>query len=218
MDSEKKIGPGKLAGDFFLAISFTRFSYKWHLLLAAVFYLLSGAVVSYRNLDAAGCATIMERYAVFAGIFLFAPLLLPEQDREIWQIEKSKALSVFRLIWIRLLMAMLALLIVIGGFLLGMRWGNSRFDAGLLLGGAYAEILFVGSIAFFFSAVTNQIVIGYMMAVLYYVVNLGAAKYLWKFALFQMRGNSFDFIGWMLAGAAALLISGTLLREKCANL
>lgn len=138
-----------------------------------------------------------------------------EQYRELWQLEKSKAMSIYRLELVRILEAMLVLLFVVSGFLLAMKYGNSRFDVWLLGRGAYIEILFLGSIAYFFSAVTNQVIIGYMMAVFYYIVNLGVSKYLWKFALFEMRGEKFDFWGWMLAGAAVLFIGGTVIRENC---
>lgn len=200
--------------DLSIAAGFTKYSYKWHLLIVLLFGLFSGTVISYRNLNMDGCAAIMEKYAVFAGIILFAPLLLPEQDWELWQLERSKAMTVYRMECIRIIEAMLFLLIVVAGFLLAMKRGNSEFDMWLLGRGAYVEILFLGSIAFFFSAVTNQVIIGYMMSVIYYIVNLSAPKYLWKFALFEMRKGCFDFWGWMLSGAVILIIGGVLIREK----
>lgn len=51
---------------------------------------------------------------------------------------------------------------------------------------AHAVKSFFGQYWIFASAVTNQVVIGYMFAVIYYALNIGGGKYLENFALFQM--------------------------------
>lgn len=88
------------------------------------------------------------------------------------------------------------------------------FDAARLFRGACCEIFFLGSIGFFASAVTNQVVIGYMVAVIYFAVNIGGGKRMWNFALFKMmKGDYGTWIFWLL-GAAALFVSGIVVREK----
>ena len=114
----------------------------------------------------------------------------------------------------RILLALLVCILVISLFMGLMVRGGGNFDVGSLLLGAYCEILFLGSIGFFASAVTNQVVVGYMIAVVYYVVNIGGGQYLGRFALFQMmKGEYGSWIYWLL-GAVALLASGVVVRER----
>lgn len=194
--------------------SFVKRQYFPHLLLILLFVVLSGGFVSFRGLEDAQAAKVMEMYVAFTGILLFTPLFIPEQDREIWDLERSKGTAMWRLYLPRILLALLVCILVISLFMGLMVRGGGSFDAGSLLLGAYCEILFLGSIGFFASAVTNQVVIGYMIAVVYYAMNIGGGKYLGKFALFQMmKGEYGSWIYWLL-GAVVLLASGVVVRER----
>ena len=64
------------------------------------------------------------------------------------------------------------------------------------------------------SGITNQVILGYMVSVLYFMVNIGGSKYLGKFALFQMMKGSYDFAALMLPVAFLLLAGGIVLRER----
>lgn len=194
--------------------SFVKRQYFPHLLLVLLFVALSGGFVSFKGLEDAQAAKVMEMYAAFTGILLFAPLFMPEQDREIWDLERSKGTAMWQLYLPRILLAVLVCILVISLFIGLMIRGGGSFDADSLFLGACCEILFLGSIGFFASAVTNQAVIGYMLAVVYYAVNIGGGKYLGKFALFQMmKGEYESWIYWLL-GAVALLVSGVVVRER----
>ncbi len=194
--------------------SFVKRQYFPHLLLILLFVVFSGGFVSFRGLESAQAAKVMEMYVAFAGILLFTPLFMPEQDREIWDLERSKRTAMWQLYLPRILLALLVCILVISLFMGLMVRGGGNFDVGSLLLGAYCEILFLGSIGFFASAVTNQVVVGYMIAVVYYVVNIGGGQYLGRFALFQMmKGEYGSWIYWLL-GAVALLASGVVVRER----
>ena len=94
-----------------------------------------------------------------------------------------------------------------------MKNGGSAFHAGILFRGACCEILFLGGIGFFASAVTNQAVIGYMAALVYYAGNISGGKHFGKFALFQMmRGEYGTWIYWLLS-AIVLCGAGVVIRE-----
>jgi len=156
----------------------------------------------------------MEMYVAFTGILLFTPLFMPEQDREIWDLERSKETAMWQLYLPRILLAVLVCILVVSLFMGLMVRGGGSFDVGSLFLGACCEILFLGSIGFFASAVTNQVVVGYMIAVVYYAINIGGGKYLWKFALFQMMKGEYGSWGCWLLGAAVLLVSGVVVRER----
>lgn len=194
--------------------SFVKRQYFPHMLLVLLFVVFSGGFVSFRGLESAQAAKVMEMYVAFTGILLFTPLFMSEQDREIWDLERSKGTAMWQLYLPRILLALLVCILVISLFMGLMVMGGGNFDAGSLLLGAYCEIFFLGSIGFFASAVTNQVVVGYMIAVVYYVVNIGGGKYLGRFALFQMmKGEYGSWIYWLL-GAVALLASGVVVRER----
>lgn len=194
--------------------SFIRRQYGPHLLLTLLFLLMSGFFVSYRNLDAAQAAKVMEMYGAFVGILLLTPLFLPEQNREIWLLKRSKAISMWKLYLLRLLLALAFLAVAVTLFLVRMQQGGSQFAWGELWMGSFSETFFLGSIGFFVSGITNQVVLGYMASVIYFIANIGAAKYLGKFGLFQMMKGSYEFAAVMLGAAVVLGAGGILLREK----
>jgi len=199
-----------------LTFSFVKRQYYPHLLLTVLFVVFSGGFVSFKGLESMQAAKVMEMYAAFAGILLFTPLFMPEQDKEIWDLERSKGTAMWRVYLPRILLALLLCLLTISLFLGLMERGGGDFDAGILFRGACCEILFLGSIGFFASAVTNQVVVGYMISVIYFAVNIGGEKYLGNFALFQMmKGEYGAWIYWLL-GAAVLLFAGVAVRERLA--
>ena len=194
--------------------SFVRRQYGPHLLLTLLFCMMSGFFLSFRNLGPDQAAKVMEMYGAFTGILLLTPLFLPEQNREIWLLKESKETPLWKLYLIRLFLAIIFLAVVITLFLQRMKQGGSQFEWKELWIGSFCEIFFLGSIGFFVSGITNQIILGYMTAVIYFMVNIGGAKYLGKFALFQMVKGTYDFIIFMFPAALLLVAGGILLREK----
>lgn len=79
-----------------LTVSFVKRQYYPHLLLTLLLVAVSGGFVSFKGLGELQAARVMEMYAAFAGILLFTPLFMPEQDKEIWDLERSKSLSGWR--------------------------------------------------------------------------------------------------------------------------
>lgn len=199
-----------------LTLSFVKRQYYPHLLLTFLFVAVSGGFVSFRSLEGVQAAKVMEMYVAFTGILLFTPLFMPEQDKEIWDLERSKKTPMWKIYLPRLLLALVVCLTVISLFLGFMIKGGGTFDAALLFRGACCEILFLGSIGFFVSALTNQVVLGYMIAVVYFAVNIGGGKQMWNFALFKMmRGDYGTWMFWLL-GAVVLFVSGIIVRERMA--
>lgn len=197
-----------------LTVSFVKRQYYPHLLIVFLFVAVSGGFVSFKGLESMQAAKVMEMYAAFAGILLFTPLFMPEQDKEIWDLERSKGTPMWKVCLPRILLAFFICFLVIGLFIGFMERGGGNFDAVILFRGACCEIFFLGSIGFFASAITNQAVIGYMVAVIYFAMNLGGGKYMGKFALFKMmKGDYGTWIFWLL-GAAALFTAGVVIREK----
>ena len=200
-----------------LIFSFIRRQYYPHLLLVFLMTLFSGGFVSLKGLESTQAAKVMEVYVALIGPILFTPLFMPEQDKAIWNLERSKKISMWKVYLTRMFPAALICLCVILLFLYRMKTGGGDFDAGILFRGSCCEIFFLGSIGFFVSAVTNQVIIGYMIAVIYYVVNIGGKNYLGKFALLRMMKGDYGTWQYWLFGAAALFAAGIMVREKMAR-
>ncbi len=194
--------------------NFLRRQYLPHLLITLLLCIMSGFFVSFQNLSPEQAAKVMEMFVIFTGILLFTPLFMPEQNREIWLLEKSKQTPLWQLYLVRILEALVLLAVIVTVFIGVLSLGNSEFEAGKLWLGSFAEILFLGAVGFCVSGITNQVVLGYMVSVLYFVGNIGGSKYFGKLALFQMMKGDFTFMPWMMTGAVILLAAGIVIREK----
>lgn len=194
--------------------SFLRYQYLPHLAAAVVFQIGAGAILSFRNLDAQGAAKVMEMYACLCGIILLIPVFVPESDRAVWQLEQSKMTPMWKLYLGRVAVATLLVAVVAGIFILRLWAGGSLFSVWVLWRGTFCESLFLGAIGFFVCAVTNQVVLGYMVSVAYYVANIGAADRLGKFGLYPILRGDTSTWPWLLGAALLLLGAGIWLRER----
>lgn len=196
-----------------LSANFLMFQYKYHLFLALIFGLSSKFVVSFSNLNAEQSAKVLETFLIFVGIILLTPLFLPEQDKEIWQLEQTKKTSMWQLYAVRLILACISIVLFTLIFLFILSACGSDVKNGQMWVGCISEFIFLGAIGFFVSAVTNQVILGYMLAVMYYAANNGSRKYFGHLALFQMMEGKYDFSGYMLLASVLLFLIGILIRE-----
>ena len=197
-----------------IAVDFLRFQFYPHLLLTLLLCLCSGFIVSFRNLTAGQSAKIIEAYVIFVGIILLTPLFMPEQDKEIWQLIQTKKTPMWQIYVIRLVIAVLLCMVIVAVFLSIIKGSKSEVDFTRMWLGGISEEVFLGSIGYIICGITNQVVLGYMAAVMYYVVNIGAHDKFKKLGLFQMVAGNYDFIGWMLLATGVLLIAGIVIREE----
>lgn len=197
-----------------IGTSFVKRQYFPHILLTLVFCAMSGGIMSFQNLSESQSAKVLELYVSFVGILLLTPLFLPEQDGEIWHLEKSKATPLWQLYLIRLLIGIAGMIAVTTIFLYLLKNGNSEVLFQRMWIGAFGEMLLLGAVGFFVSAITNQVILGYMLAVMYYAMNIGNNKFLGKLALFQMTQGQYDFAGWMICVSCLLFVFGILIRER----
>jgi MFS family permease len=196
-----------------LARDFIRYQYFPYLLLIIGICTCSVYFVSFRNLSASQVCKVLEHYLIFTGIVLLTPLFTGEQDREIWNLEQSKKTSMWSLYLTRIFIAVASIAIVVTIFLLIFENSNSEVLYKEMWLGAVSELIFLGSIGFFVSAITNHVILGIMVSIMYYVANFGGDKYFKKLALFQMTKGRYDFSEYMFIAALALVITGIYVRE-----
>lgn len=197
-----------------LAWVFLRYHFFPHIVLGCVFCCCSVFFVSFRNLNAEQCAKILEMYVSIIGILLLTPLFIPEQNLEIWSVKKAKKIPLWRLYCIRLSIACILITLIILAYLAVFKESNSFFEFDKMFLGSMSETLFLGSIGFFVSAVTNQVVLGYMASVMYYAINIGKSDMFKHLALFQMMRGRYDFAIYMFMSASIFLVLGIFIREK----
>lgn len=217
------MGKGEETEDFFmekyakLESYYLKYHYFPHLLLAVFFCLVSGGFMSFRNLNQLQAAQVMEMYVILTGIILFVPVFMPEQDQDIWSLERSKSMPMWKLYFKRTITAAVVQALIISGFVFLLKMQSPVVEAGALWSGGFCEALFLGSIGYFCGAVLNQVIIGYMISILFFAANIGLSERFGVFGLFQMMRQNDSSLLWKLAAGVLLLIAAIALRERLAG-
>lgn len=197
-----------------IAVNFLKLQYYPHLVLSLLLCLCSGFVVSFRNLTASQSAKVIEMYVIFVGIVLLTPLFMPEQDKEIFNVIKTKKTPMWQIYTIRLIIAVSLCIAIVAAFLYVLDNSNSTVEFTKMWLGGVSEVIFLGSIGYAVSGITNQVILGYMASIMYYMVNMGASNKFKKLGLFQMAKGNYDFTSFMFVIAVVLLLAGIVIREE----
>lgn len=180
-----------------------------HLVIAILFLCLSPTLMSLENLDAIQSAQVLEIYVALIGIILLTPIFLPEQNKDIRDLMESKYTSIISVYLLRIIEAMVAMLLLIAVFVAIMINNNCNFDAMKYFVGIFLEALFLGGFGMIAYSIFDNIAIGYMLPMCYYVASMvTGSKYLKKMYLFSMMKESFDekwFIG--IVGIGFILVA-----------
>lgn len=147
----------------------------------------------------------IEFLLCFIGVTLLVPIFLPEQDENIRDVICSKKIDYFKILLIRILYSVTAMIILIAFFVAAMKVCESDVTVKHLIGGV-ASACFLGAVGFAAAGITNNVTVGYMAAMLYYLANYGMKDKVGKFFLFPMSClGRFDESGWLIFGAVALM-------------
>lgn len=180
------------------------------LLVCALLLLGSPFVVGIENLTEPEVAKVTEYYLVFLGIILLPPVFLAEQNRDIRELVTSKYTPVAAVYSVRIVQAILSLMVFTGIYLAVMRAGNCDFPFGKI----YAGMLFLGGMGVLVYGLTDQIVIGYMVPFLYYMLNVSAGyQKMGVFYLFSMCVGKYGTKVWLGAAGMMMMAAGIYLRS-----
>lgn len=184
-----------------------KFNLPVPLSLSAVLLFLSPLFIGIQNLGPLESAKVLEYYLVFLGVILLPPVFLPEQNREIRDLTDSKYTGAWVVYGIRVLEALGALMALLALYMAAMKGGNCQFDFGKLYLGTLATMVFLGGMGILLYALTDQVVIGYMIPILYYILCISAGSdKLGMFYLFSMSQGEFGAKA--VLGAAGILMIG----------
>lgn len=189
-------------------------SLRNNLLLALCYLLLIPIIRGTANLDAVRSAECLEQSVTLIGIFLIVPLNAPEQSKAIQEIIGTKKLPQWLILFVRLIMA-LAALIILTGIFAGIMKGNScSFPIIPYVTGTVISELALGSVGFLISVLSNSVIAGYLTATGYFLFNfLGDISNKSIFYLFSMGTGNYIVKLW-LALFSILLIAISLIYEK----
>lgn len=186
-----------------------------HLLVCAILLGLSPLLMGVSNLNAQDTAKVLEMYTALTGIVMLTPIFLPEQSKDIRDLVNSKYVKSAWVYLLRLLGNSILLALILGIYIALLRHGHCQFPVIRYFLGAYAEILFLGALGIFFYGLCDNLIIGYMVPMMYYITAIGSGKkYLKLLYPFSMTIGSYKE-KYVLAIAALLLIAGGIaLRSR----
>ena len=148
----------------------------------------------------------IEFLLCFIGVMLLVPIFLPEQDKNIRDVICSKKINYFNILVIRILYSIVTMIILISFFIVIMKLCESDVTVQHLIG-CIASAWFLGAVGFAAAGITNNVTVGYMTAMLYYLANYGMKDKLGRFFLFPMSClGRYDESGWLILGAVALMV------------
>ena len=190
-----------------------RHNFILHLVIALVIAFLTQVLFGIASLDAREAAQPIERFLSLAGPVLLTPVFLPEQNENIRDLIRSKRTDYLAVCLLRLICSVFFLVVIVGAFAFIMRCQESEVTVRHVVGG-FASALFLGALGFSFAGISQNVVVGYMVSLIYFIANFAMRDELKNFYLFSMSMGSFTEKYWLLGGAV-FLFAGTFVWIKC---
>ena len=190
----------------------TRHNYLLHYLAALGVVLLTPVIFGVSRLDELLAAQPLEFFLPLMGAILMPAVFLPEQNESIREVVRSKKTPYLGVCFMRLLCGAVFITALTGAFVLYMKSMDSVVTM-RLFAGSLASTFALGAAGFFASAVSDNVIVGYMTAVIYYICNFGLKDKLGVFFLFSMTAGSFDEKKWLCILSVVLVVSGFVLRR-----
>lgn len=176
---------------------------------------LSPLILGIENLPPSDTAKVLEMYAALLGILLLIPIFLPEQNKELRDLIRSKYTSITAIYVIRALESVIILSLLLGSYMAVLAFNGCAMEFPQYFAGTLAEMLFMGGLGLFGYAVFDNLIVGYMIPVIYYITAIGNGnKILGVFYPFSMYMGSYTEKYWLLAAGLLLGILGIYIRGK----
>lgn len=184
-------------------------------LICILLLIVSPLFLGIENLTEPETAKVLEYYAVFISIILLPAVFLPEQDKDIRDLLSSKYMSVAKLYGVRMTQAIIYLMLLLGIYMCVLKAGNCEFAFLKLYMGELATMVFLGGMGIFFYALTDQVVVGYMIPLLYYMLNITISPNKIKgLYLFSMSIGKYEWKWTLGMAGVVLLAAGIAIRSK----
>jgi len=189
-----------------------RHNFLLHYLTAAAVLLATPVLFGLAELDRVMAAQPLEIMPPLMGLILLTPLLSPEQNEGISGTVRSKQMS-RQLVTGARVVCSLVVLALLTGALTWYMYVNDCDVTVKMFAGAFAGAAALGALGFFVSAVTDNAIAGYMVSVMYYVIDLFMREKLGRFCLMSMTCN-IEGSKPVLAASALVLTAAAMLFRK----
>ncbi len=181
--------------------------------LSFIMVALTPLIFGVKNLDSVASSFVLERFTSLIGIILFTPLIYPEGDKDVQELVESKCTSPTQVYIIRIVLSLAVLVFLISVKVLFMRMNNCYFNPLAFIFGTISSALAIGALGFLAHSLSNNVVIGYMFAVFYYLINIFQGEQLKLFYLFSLSQDSITEKYWLLSLSIILLLLGVIYRN-----
>ena len=148
-----------------------RFNLLPHIAAAIGLLLLTPVLFGITALDSISAAYPIELCLPFIGVILLTPVYSPEQETGILDTIRARKTSHLLICGLRIIMALAMTAIFICGFILMMSAMECEVSVIHALA-SYANAIFLGGLGILASSVGGHAVIGYVLPILYYVMDL----------------------------------------------
>lgn len=175
------------------------------IVISIVLLILVNLLVGTKYLDPITSAQLLERYVSLIGILLLTPMFFPEQDKDISEVVEAKYMSHLKIVFGRLILSLVVLAFLVSMMLLVLKIGECEFPYLKYLLGTCISALALGSLGFFGAGVTNNVIVGYMISLCYYILNHVLKEKLGHFFLFSMGRGSFEEKYYLFIAAVVLI-------------
>lgn len=159
----------------FLCLSAAKYNLRFILLpqiaVAVSLLMLTPVLFGIIALDAITAALPLELCLPFLGVILLTPVYSPEQESGILDTVRTRKTPHLLICGIRIIMAVVLMMIFICGFVLMMSVLECEVSVIHALASC-ANAVFLGGLGILASSVSSHAVIGYMLPVLYYAIDL----------------------------------------------
>lgn len=181
-------------------------------LLSVLIILITPIIFGINNLSSSASWTPLEMFVSLIGIVLLVPVFIPEQNYEIADVVGSKFTSTSFVYIVRMIYSIAALIIFISLFCMGMKICGSEIYF-LHISGTIATSIFLGSLGIFALALSNSVIVSYMIPLIYYIINFMGAKKLGNFYLFSGMNGSFNEKAWLFFSGISIIGVSLLLKH-----
>lgn len=176
-----------------------------HFLLAMVLLIVTPIIFGVQSLDERAAGVPLEMFVSLIGIVLMVPVFLPEQNDDINDVTASKYISSICVYSIRIIYSIVIMVLMIAGFILYMKASGSAVDTRHLFG-TVSTAIFLGGAGTVVYGISKNIVVAYMIPIVYYAINFSGGGMLKKFYLFTMGQGNFENKIWLLAGGVIMIL------------
>ena len=162
-----------------------KFNYLPHILLALALTAFTPVLFSITALDAEMVAYPLELSLPFLGVILLTPIYSFEKDGGTLDTIRVRSMPYLFICVMRIVMGMVILAVLTGGFVWVMGVLESQVSVAHVLA-TYANGIFLGGLGIIAASISENQIIGYMIPVLYFVMDLmGGLKDFTMFSLLR---------------------------------